>query len=452
MSSSSLSVSQAFQWIESFHNSEKSGIYDDRNYRLDRMEELCRLFKDPQKSFKSIHIAGSKGKSSTAHYIAALLRGCGLKTGLYTSPHLTDYRERITLAGAQFPDEVYATAIESVKKKKSAILKLSLFEQAPPTVFELLTLVSFLIFRNEKCDYAVVETGLGGRLDATNVILPRISVLTPIEKEHVAVLGDTLEKIAFEKGGIIKNNIPVQSAQQESQVKAVLNNIAFKRNCDISYLTDTFKKIGVDIDLSGTQFSADPKTGTTENYTLANIGEVYAQNALLAILTVRQLAVIDFIENLSYPLIQSSLAKAFIPGRFQVISETPTVIVDPAHTPRSVKTAADTFKKAVKGKRILIFAAAKDKNTDEIAAAVAKQFSHIIITTFSDFKTSDGERDFNAFYALNKKTIFEPDAKTALEKAEALLTKNGKKPTQEGGILITGSFYLISPFLKQEKP
>lgn len=452
MSPKPLSVHDAFQWIESFYNSERTGIYDGRTYRLDRMEELCRLFKEPQKSFESIHVAGSKGKSSTARYIASILTACGMKTGLYTSPHLTDYRERISLSGSLFPDETYTNAVESVKKKKNAILKLPVFAEAPPTVFELLTLVSFLIFRDEKCDYAVIETGLGGRLDATNVITPRISVLTPIEKEHTDILGNTLAEIAFEKAGIIKNNVPVQSAGQDPEVKAVLDEVGFKRNSEISYLPDSVEKTDIEITLEGTRFTAEPKIGQTETYTLPNTGEVFAENALLAILTVRQLAAVDLIDNLSVAVIGKALASAFIPGRFQIIGRSPTVIVDPAHTPRSVKNAADTFKKTVKGKRILIFAAAKDKKTEEIAAAVARQFSRVIVTSFDGFRSGGGERDFEAFSRFNKKTAFEPDPDSALKKAEALLAKKGKKGTEEGGILITGSFYLISRFLKQEDP
>ncbi|MDY3940300.1 MAG: folylpolyglutamate synthase/dihydrofolate synthase family protein [Spirochaetia bacterium] len=445
------SVTDAFQWIESFHNSEKTGGYDDRTYRLERMEELCRLFKDPQKSFKSVHIAGSKGKSSTACYIASILEKCGLKTGLYTSPHLLDYRERISLSGKPFSDGAYTEAVGSIKRKKSEILKLPVFAEMAPTVFELLTLTAFLIFRNEKCDYAVIETGLGGRLDATNVIIPRISVLTPIEKEHVEILGDTLAKIAFEKGGIIKPNIPVQSSEQEAEVKAVLDEIGFRKNSEISYLPDSIEKIDVDISAEGTRFTAAPKTGPTETYTLPNIGEVFARNAALAVLTVRQLSVIDMIETATASVIQNTLASAFIPGRFQIIDRTPTVVIDPAHTPRSVKNTADTFKKVIKGKRILIFAAAKDKNTEEIAAAVGKSFSSVIVTAFRGFKSSDGDRDFRAFQAVNRKTVFEPDPEKALQTARDLLSKSGKKGTAEGGILITGSFYLISRFLKQEE-
>lgn len=450
MPAKTFSVTDAFQWIESFHNSEKTDGYDDRTYRLDRMEELCRLFRDPQKSFKSIHIAGSKGKSSTAGYIASILENCGLKTGLYTSPHLHDYRERISLAGKRFSDEAYIEAIGQIKRKKNAILKLPVFAGMAPTVFELLTLTAFLIFRNEKCDYAVIETGLGGRLDATNVIVPRISVLTPIEKEHVEILGDTLAKIAFEKGGIIKSHIPVQSSEQETDVKAVLDEICFRKNTEISYLPDSIEKIDTDISSDGTRFTAEPKTGPTETYTLPNIGEVFARNAALAVLTVRQLAVIDMIEKVTASVIKTALASAFIPGRFQIIDRAPTVVIDPAHTPRSVKNTADTFKKIIKGKKILIFAAAKDKNTEEIAAAVGKIFPHIIVTAFHGFKSSDGDRDFRAFLAVNRKTVFEPDPEKALQTARALLAKSGKKGIEEGGILITGSFYLISRFLKQE--
>ena len=182
-----------------------------------------------------------------------------------------------------FSDSAYIKAVKSIKAKKAAILKTEAFAAFPPTVFELLTLCAFLIFRDEKCDYAVIETGLGGRLDATNVITPRLSVLTPIEKEHTAILGDSPAKIAAEKGGIIKANVPVQSSDQDEEVKAVLNQIAFGKNSEISYLSDSVKKIETEVSLSGTRVTVEPEFGPTETFTLTNIGEVFAKDAVTSI-------------------------------------------------------------------------------------------------------------------------------------------------------------------------
>ena len=440
-----LTADDAFKWIESFYNNEKIGnekigICDDRSYRLERMETLCRIFKDPQKSFRSVHIAGSKGKSTTARYAASILSECGVKTGLYTSPHLKDYRERITLNGCFFSDSAYIKAVKSIKAKKAAILKTEAFAAFPPTVFELLTLCAFLVFRDEKCDYAVIETGLGGRLDATNVIVPRLSILTLIEKEHTAVLGDSLAKIAAEKGGIIKANVPVQSVDQEEEVKAVLNQIAFEKNSEISYLSDSIKKIETEISLSGTKVIVEPNFGPTETFTLANIGDVFAKDAVTAALAVRQLSHLDFIENVLPKHIHSALLKTEVPGHFQIIGEKPLVIADPAHTKNSAKYTAETFKKIVKGKRILIFAAAPDKDVEEMANAIGKLFSSVIVTKFEGFRSGGGERDYRIFSAVNKKTVFEP--------AKEILGKK-KRNLEDGGILITGSFYLISRFLQE---
>ena len=443
-----LNADDAFKWIESFYNNEKIGVCDDRSYRLERMETLCRIFKDPQKSFRSVHIAGSKGKSTTARYIASVLSECGAKTGLYTSPHLKDYRERITLGGRFFPDETYIKAVKAVKAKKAAVLRTETFAEFPPTVFELLTLCAFLIFRDEKCDYAVIETGLGGRLDATNVITPRLSVLTPIEKEHTAILGDSPAKIAAEKGGIIKANVPVQSSDQDEEVKAVLNQIAFGKNSEISYLSDSVKKIETELSLSGTKVTVEPEFGPTETFTLTNIGEVFAKDAVTAALAVRQLSHIDFIENALPKRILAALSKTAVPGHFQIIGEKPLVVADPAHTKNSAKYTAETFKKIVKGKRILIFAAAPDKDVEAMADAVGKLFSSVIVTKFEGFRSGGGERDYRIFSAVNKKTVFEPDPDKALQSAKEILGKK-KRNLEDGGILITGSFYLISRFLQE---
>lgn len=441
------SVAEAFSWLESFYNSEQSGVTTQRTYRLERMEELCRLFENPQNSFKTIHVAGSKGKSSTSRIIAALLSETGLNVGLYTSPHLNDYRERITHSGNFFPDEIYIKALSQIQTKMEMVLQLPIFQEWPPSVFEWLTLAAFLIFKESNCDYAVIETGLGGRLDATNVILPRICVLTPIEKEHTEILGSTLPQIASEKGGIIKDNIPVQSADQSPQVAAVLNHIVLRKNSEINYISDSVKEIEIHWSLQGTEFSIAFENLPSESYFIPNCGDIFAYNATLAILTLRQLAVIDLLENCNYKTMSRALKKCLLPGRFQIIQENPTVIVDPAHTLLSTLSTAESFKKLIKGKRVLIFAAAADKDVQAIATSIGRFFHHIIITQFSGFKSGGGERDLKAFTPHCKQTKFIEEPQLALEEAKAFLNSKRKK-RDEGGILIMGSFYLISHFLK----
>ncbi|MFA7539910.1 MAG: bifunctional folylpolyglutamate synthase/dihydrofolate synthase, partial [Sphaerochaetaceae bacterium] len=192
-------------YMESFANLErKTGDYSPREYRLDRMGKLLTHLGNPERSFKSIHIAGSKGKGSTAIFIAKGLSALGYKTGLYASPHLVDYRERFTLSGTFFSEEALVKSGNSLVEKLEGFSFSDEWGVSEPTAFELYTAYAYLLFKENKCSWAVIETGLGGRLDATNTLTPEASVITPIELEHTAILGNTLSLIAYEKGKIIK--------------------------------------------------------------------------------------------------------------------------------------------------------------------------------------------------------------------------------------------------------
>ena len=211
----------ALAYIESFTNLERLPGGSMRPYRLDRMEVLLELFGNPQNKFSSIHISGSKGKGSTGLYIACILNDAGFKTGLYTSPHVHSYRERITRAGEPFPDELLVDLIVTIKQVIEGLPPGALPGQDKPTTFELLTLLSYLAFARDGVEWAVIETGIGGRLDATNVLSPKATVHTPVELEHTEVLGDTVEKIAAEKAGIIKAGIPAYCGLQRPEALSV---------------------------------------------------------------------------------------------------------------------------------------------------------------------------------------------------------------------------------------
>jgi len=198
---------------------------------LDNTITLCDAIKNPQTKFKSIHIAGTNGKGSTSHMLAAILQKAGYKTGLYTSPHLKDFRERIKING-QMIDEGFV--IDFVEKTKA------ISEKINPSFFELTVAMAFDFFATEKVDIAVIETGLGGRLDSTNIITPILSVITNIGYDHTNLLGDTLEKIAAEKAGIIKNAVPVVIGEYLPQTKDIFINKAKKENALIYFAQDEY--------------------------------------------------------------------------------------------------------------------------------------------------------------------------------------------------------------------
>ena len=233
------------EWLDSFLNFEK--MPKKNIFWLDTMNYLCNRFDNPQKEYKAYHIAGSKGKGSVSSYISNILSSAGYNTGLYTSPHILNFSERIRCANNPFPEEIYEQTVKQIVPLVDSIIPENLPNQREATWFELVTLFAFLTFKNAGCTHCVFETGMGGRLDATNVINPEICIITPIELEHTEFLGDTLEKIATEKAGIIKENVPVISFNQKPEVKKVLIEKANEKNCKIYFLDEFLKSYNYEI-------------------------------------------------------------------------------------------------------------------------------------------------------------------------------------------------------------
>ena len=197
---------------------------------LNNTLSICDLLDNPQNKFKSIHIAGTNGKGSVSHFLASIFQECGYKTGLYTSPHLKDFRERIRINGNKIPEE---------KVKNFVTQHRQAFDKIKPSFFEWTAGLAFEYFAEENVDIAIIETGLGGRLDSTNVITPELSVITNISRDHANLLGDSIEKIATEKAGIIKNGIPVIIGQKQSDIQHVFIKKAQKENAAV-YFADSY--------------------------------------------------------------------------------------------------------------------------------------------------------------------------------------------------------------------
>ncbi len=411
------SVEEAFEWMVSFLNLERTPDSTSKSYRLDKMKILLGLFENPQDSFKAVHVAGSKGKGSTCSFIGSILTSQGYKTGIYSSPHLLNYRERITNNHTFFKDSVYLDAISHIK---SIVEKLD-YKELPggaPTTFELMTIASFIIFKNEKCDWAVIETGLGGRLDATNVIYPEVSVITPIELEHTEILGDTLEKIAGEKAGIIKEKTPIVTSNSDTGVVEVIKTVAKSKNSEFYTIGENFLS---EVTKEGTFLIESNIT-----YPLGIQGFVQPQNALLAIKAVNIAA-----PEITSQIIIEGLKKAYIPGRFQAIERNPVIVLDGAHTKNSVKGTVETFKK-IYGEGTVIFGVIKNKDIESMSRIISENFKNIIISTPGYFKESDINSIVKAFDKIGAKVLVEEVPKDALSRAIKI-----NKP-----ILVTGSFYM----------
>jgi len=432
------SVDEAFSYIGSFINFERSKKQTIRDYRLDRMKQLLKHFGNPEKSFKSIHIAGSKGKGSTAMFLASALNTAGEKTGMYSSPHVSDYRERISMAGEFFDDTLYIeTASEIVNGIKTFILD-DATGSNEPTTFELLTLMAFIIFKKSKCTWAVIETGIGGRLDATNVITPVASVITHIEMEHADILGDTIEKITSEKAGIIKQGVPVFTGKQLEKPSEIISEKARSMNSSLIRLKDRIKNPKISVTSRGTEVLFKI-TDKYIHFNLTTIGTVQAENAFLAWLVLLELLQPD---NNVKKLLIKGINKAKLPGRFEIISkQSVNFVFDGAHTPISIKRLLESWKSIFNRKGILIFGSVADKNPSEMAKLLVPYFDKIIISTPGTFKESYPEEVFENFYKYCDNVQLRKDPVEAYN--TALKLSEGDIP-----VLVTGSFYMVSEIRK----
>ncbi len=418
---------QLFAYLEGFTNFENQHIRALRQYRPHRMELLLDHFGNPHLKKPLIHIAGSKGKGSTAAFISAGLSAIGYKTGSYLSPHISDYRERISCSGSFFPDELY---LDKGEELRSCIEKLTEKEfrgDDSPTTFELLTLLAFLVFEAADCDMAVIETGIGGRLDATNVVIPIASVITPIEMEHAEILGDTIEKIAFEKAGIIKPGVPVFSSRQDANALEVLKKRAEELASPFYYLPERFPVIDSSSTLSGTEVRLEDQDGKSIFFRLKMTGDFQAENAALAY------HLLETIEP-DRSGIEKGFADAALPGRIELLSDNPPIIVDGAHTESSVRRVLANFRSIFRD-GIIIFGSISGKRSEAMARQIAPLFRDIIISRPGTFKESDPQALFDMFRSMSDSVYLEPEPARALELA--LKLSEGKHP-----ILVLGSFYM----------
>ncbi len=429
-------------WADSLTNLEKrTSNYSVREYRLDRMKSLLEHIGNPQKRYKSIHIAGSKGKGSTASFIAHGLGALGLKVGLYMSPHLIDYRERFTLGGNFIPDEIL---VEAAHTFRQLIIDFSFKDESgfsSPTTFEIYTSYAFFLFSYINCDIAVIETGLGGRLDATNIIQPILSIITPIELEHTAILGNTIEKIAREKSKIIKPHTPVCISRQTETARNVLEEEAAVNNSRLYDLVAHVESIVTKTTLEYEQVAITWADGNTTHLQVKLRGEVSGENSALALLALKISGF--YKEGVS----ERAIEETTLVGRMQLISSIPPIIIDGAHTTQSLRHLLNSIEQLYqKGPKIIIFGALEDKDHIHMIRLILPMFDHIIISRPGTFKKSD----IDALYTLFKQEIekekratnlyIEKEAKDAISLALSL--SHNTYP-----IIATGSFYLAGDIL-----
>jgi len=431
-----INADDVYNWLSTFINLEKG--QQQWNFNLDVMSRLAKIAGHPEKCAPAFHVAGSKGKGSVTGMIAAILDTAGIKTARYASPHVSDFRERITAGGNFFDEDIYANAGQELLELAGQV-KLKDGEQM--SYFELFTMWFFLCARISNCDAMAVETGMGGRLDATNILDPLVSVITIIELEHTEYLGNTIAAIAAEKAGIIKQGRPLVLAEQSAQALEVFREHAERRASPLLYFPDCVEVKNIRVEKSGTTFDLVLRNGY-RNETIPGLfipipGEVQAKNAGLAALAVK-----TAFPDLQNHYIYKGLNAFSLPARFEKISSTPLFIVDGAHTKTSVKFCLDTFTSLYGDGGILLFGCAEGKDVLSMAELCAPRFSRIIITRPGTFKRSNVEEIYAAFVhaaeeqKAHPEIIFLPDTEKAVELAIQLAIKHGLP------ILGTGSFYL----------
>ena len=425
------------QFAEEYLNFEKT---PQKNiFWLDTMEFLCRRFGNPELACPSFHVAGSKGKGSVSMMIASILDEAGYKTGLYSSPHILNFVERIGTCRGPFEEEVSEKSVRQLIDFVKSVKTQDLPGERPITWFELVTLLAFLSFANAKCSYGVYEVGLGGRLDATNVLKPAVCCINQIELEHTEYLGDTVEKIAAEKGGIIKEKTSVFIAQQTESVKEVFRKIAEDKGAPI-YFADEVSNI-TELVYKNRQLHCKIESDFFKrplSVSLNMLGEFQARNAALAALAVKQV-----LPDLDESVIEKGLSKAVLPGRFEISGN---IVYDGAHTEKSIAYTMETFEKIFNENKTanvhLLFGCAADKEVEKMTKYFRGKFSKVTLTKPGSVKECNLERIKSAFDLDGIQYFSCGDYLKAIPYA---LEKAGE---ENAVLLVTGSFYLVSEVKK----
>ena len=374
---------------------------------------------NPQKDLKCIHIAGSNGKGSTASFIASILQEFGFKVGLYTSPHFVKFNERIRINGNQIDDKYISNFINEY---------VDYIDEHQLTFFEVTTAMAFKYFSEKSPDYCVIETGLGGRLDATNVLDPLAVVITSISLEHTNVLGNTIEQIAYEKAEIIKNDSKVFIGLLKDEAEKVVINKCHKTNSSLNKLKDFLTAENDSIRLKIDDFNLmfePPLKGIYQKYNSALASVVILKTFQLS----NKEKYINGIRNV--------LSNTGLQGRYEYYHKSPTIIFDSAHNPEGIESFLNEFEKEYLNykKRKLLFGVMRDKSIKEMLQILSKYFDEIFLTKINYDRAADPEEIrqlCNEFNILNK-IITDPE----------LLIENFKSGNKDDCLVVLGSMYLL---------
>jgi dihydrofolate synthase/folylpolyglutamate synthase len=404
------------RFLNEFTDYERMGSsYSGGDYTLDRMRRLLAALGNPERAFLSLHIAGTKGKGSTAHLAEALLREAGFRTGLYTSPHLVHMRERIRLNGAPIAEEAFTRTMAEMEPH---------LRRLRPTYFETMTAAAFLHFANSRVEAAVVEVGLGGRLDATNVIVPAACAITTIDYDHMDKLGHTLTAIAGEKAGILKPGVPAVSSPQAPEARKVL----------LARCRPVFPRFRV-LSRRGfvLKFTVEGPGGRPMACELPVLGDHQAANAATALALVERSGV-----RITPQIVRRAFRKVRLPGRVEVVGRRPWLIVDAAHNPVSARALARALASVPRRRTVLVFGASADKNYGSMLRTLLPRADLAIFTRAANTRAAAPSDLRNA--AGNRPAVVAGSVARALAMAR-------KAAGPEDAIVVTGSFYVAGEAL-----
>jgi len=402
-------------------------------FNLERVFALLEELGNPHTKYPIIHVAGTKGKGSVCALCASALQAGGYKTGLYTSPHLLDYTERIQINGEPISHEQLIELVEEIKPAVAKISKL--------TTFEIPTAIGFLAFAKQNVQAAVFEVGLGGRLDATNVVTPKVSVITSLSYDHMAVLGDTLAKIAGEKAGIIKEGVPVVSAPQKDEALQVLERVATEKKSPFILVGKDVKFERLTSSLDGQSLHiTDNLRHSTLDVRLPLLGLNQIENAATAYTVLRSSGI-----EISDEAIKKGFAEINWPARFQVVRREPPVIFDSAHNEDSFAKLRQTLEEHFPGRKVtLIFGASEDKNIPGMFEVMKPKLKRLIVTRADHPRALEPEK----IIELAKQAGLEPPSGIISEAAspvEAAFGRALELSEKDGSIVLSaGSMFVTA--------
>ena len=429
-----MNYSETIAYLHSLTDYEKTRIerYTPETLDLSRVERLLAALGDPHTCFPAVHIAGTKGKGSTAALCEACLRAAGYRTGAYTSPHLHTFRERIQVAGQKIEREQVVALADEIRQ---------VIERVPDvTTFEAITAIGFLYFCRAGVDVAVVEVGLGGRLDATNVLTPEVSVITSLSLDHTYLLGETLAEIAYEKAGIIKPGIPVVSAPQRAEAMSVLETISQERGSPLTEIGRDWRYEPGPADLDGQTFTILRAVGGASEldgeYWMPLLGRHQLENAASAI------AALDILRQRGFCIpaeaVHEGVRTVYWPGRLEVLARDPLIVGDCAHNPYSARVLRKALEEWFPNRRwVLIFGVSVDKDVAGILEALLPICKYIIVTRSDHPRAATPTELADVVASVGGGAEVSVNVNKSLRRGLTMLDAGS-------GLLVTGSIFLVA--------